>query len=164
MKDTKNIYPKDFSRIHDVRANEYERLKIQRDRQKRKALYKKFAKAGKDAKKYEWATSQLTIKAPEDISELKREGKVLGHCVGKMNYDQKMADGEIVIMFVRQAKDVDTPYVTLEYSMKDKRLKQLYGKNNSNPTEEVREFVNCWTERMKKMGVEEVEKNVSRMR
>lgn len=159
LNNTKNVFPKDFSRIHAVRSGEYEQLKLKRDRQKRKALYKKFAEAGQAAKKYELETSQLIIKAPEDITELKREGKALNHCVGKMDYDKKMAEGDIVIMFVRQTKNVEVPYVTLEYSLKDKRLKQLYGRNNTKPSADVVEFVNNWCQEIKKrIGVEEIGK------
>lgn len=144
LTDTKNIYPKDIQRMHDVRINELESLRAKQDRVKRKELYDKFAKAGEKAKAYEWETAKYKIIAPQDISELTAEGKALGHCVGKMGYDKKMADGKSVIMFVRQVTNVDVPLVTVEYDLHRKKVLQCYGRNNSGPSAEVYSFIRTW--------------------
>lgn len=151
LEDTKNIYPKNFKVMHDLRINEYESLKAKRDRKERKALYKAFSNAGKKAKTYEISDKGLSIIAPQDISELKREGQLLGHCVGKMGYDKKMADGKIVIMFVRQTEEINKPYVTIEYDLERNRLLQAYGKSNSKPNAEVVNFINSWVRMMKNL-------------
>lgn len=78
LNDTKNIYPKDFNRIHDLRVAEYDSYMEKLDRKKRKALYQNFAKAGRKAVAYEYSEGDFTMIAPKDISELKAEGKSLG--------------------------------------------------------------------------------------
>lgn len=152
LNDTKNIYPKKFKAMHDLRISEYESQKEKIDRRKRKKLYKAFAKAGEKATAYECSNDIYSIISPKDISDLIREGKILNHCVGKMGYDKKMADQEIVIMFVRKAEDINKPFVTLEYSLKQHRLMQTYGKENSKPSNETMNFINEWVGMMNKLS------------
>ena len=150
LTDTKNIYPKDFTAMHDLRIAEYESLKAKADREKRKELYESFAKAGEKATAYEYTDNEYTLIAPRDICDLKTEGAILEHCVGKMGYDKKMADGKIVIMFLRRANDISTPYVTIEYDLKQLKLLQAYAKNNSTPPSDAMEFINKWQQIIKK--------------
>ena len=150
LKDTKNIYPRDFKAMHDLRTMEYESLQDKLDREKRKKLYSDFAIAGTKATEYEYSHNGLLLVAPRDISDLVKEGKTLKHCVGRMGYDKKMANNEIVIMFVRQESNPTMPYVTIEFDLKALRLKQSYGKSNSIPTAEVITFVNEWVDLMQK--------------
>ena len=67
-----------------------------------------------------------------------------------MGYDKKMADGKIVIMFLRRANDISTPYVTIEYDLKQLKLLQAYAKNNSTPPSDAMEFINKWQQIIKK--------------
>lgn len=150
LKDTKNIYPRDFQAMHDLRTMEYKSLQDKLDRKKRKKLYKAFAIAGTKATECEFSHNGLLIVAPRDISDLVKEGDTLNHCVGKMGYDKKMADNEIVIMFVREESNPTMPYVTIEFDLKALKLKQSYGKNNSSPTADVTVFVNEWVALMQK--------------
>ena len=151
LADTKNTFPKDFDRMHDLRVTEYASLKAKADREARKELYEAFAKAGEKATAYEYSDGGYSMIAPRDISELEREGAVLRHCVGKMGYDKRMADGAIVIMFLRQASDLDTPFVTIEYDLRHSKLKQAYSKSNSLPPSEATAFIDKWQRKMKKM-------------
>ena len=150
MTDTKNIYPKDFTAMHDLRIAEYESLKAKADREKRKELYESFAKAGEKATAYEYADNEFTLVAPRDICDLKTEGAILEHCVGKMGYDKKMADEKIVIMFLRRTDDISTPFVTIEYDLKQLKLLQAYAKNNSTPPSDAMEFISKWQQIIKK--------------
>lgn len=149
--DTKNTFPKDFATMHDLRINEYESMKDKLDREKRKKLYESFAKAGDRATAYEYSHNGYSLIAPRDISDLKTEGGTLGHCVGKMGYDKKMADGRIVIMFMRQETDLGTPFVTIEFDLTKAKLLQAYGKSNSNPPVEAMVVIDEWVEIMQKL-------------
>lgn len=151
LEDTKNIYPKDFERMHDLRTMEYDSLLDKQDREKRKELYSDFAKAGKKAIAYQFTANGLSIVAPQDISELVAEGKALSHCVGKMGYDKKMANNEIVIMFVRHTENINDPFVTIEFDLKQKKLRQAYAEHNSQPPTEVITFLNEWVVLMQKL-------------
>ena len=75
-------------------------------------------------------------------SDLIREGELLNHCVGRMNYDQRFIREESLIFFVRRITEPDTPFVTVEYSLSMKKVLQCYGLNNSRPTEDVLRYVN----------------------
>lgn len=149
LKDTKNIYPLDFNTMHDLRIAEYESQKAKADRLKRQELYEQFAKAGKKALAYEYSNNEYSIIAPKDIADLVAEGKALNHCVGRMGYDKKMANGDVVIMFVRHSENITIPFVTIEYSLQRNKLLQAYGLNNTRPPIEAIAFINEWVEAMK---------------
>ena len=151
LTDTKNTFPKDFATMHDLRISEYESLKAKQDRIKRKELYESFAKAGEKATAYEYSHNGYSLVAPRDISDLKKEGGILGHCVGKMGYDKKMADGKVVIMFLRQDENPGTPFVTIEYDLTKAKLLQAYGKSNSKPTFEAMVVIDEWVNIMQKL-------------
>jgi hypothetical protein len=53
-----------------------------------------------------------------------------------------MAREETLIFFVRKFDDLDTPFVTLEYSIKQKKILQCYAYDNQTPDDNVIEFVN----------------------
>jgi hypothetical protein len=74
-------------------------------------------------------------------ADLIREGDLLSHCVGKMNYGSKMAREETLIFFVRDVLTPDIPFVTVEYSPKQKRVLQCYGYDSKKPDEKVLHYV-----------------------
>lgn len=142
MSITKNKYPRDFKRWHDIRTDEYATAKAIEDEKKRAELYEKFACV---AHKYEGlqytrqaAFIMLIPNSPEDLI---REGKQLSHCVGRMGYDQKFAREETLIFFVRNVSEPDQPFVTIEYSLKQHKILQCYGNHNSTPSNDVLHFV-----------------------
>ena len=53
-----------------------------------------------------------------------------------------MADEESLIFFVRKYDDLNTPFVTIEYSLKRNVVLQCYAYNNTKPSDEVLSFVN----------------------
>lgn len=139
----KNRFPHDFKRWHDIRIDQYHTAKALKDAEERKELHAKF---GKIAEKYlplqkngEDAFIVMIARSPQ---ELIREGEALDHCVGRMNYDQKFAREESLIFFVRNVSDPDTPFVTVEYSLKAKKILQCYGEHDHRPDDSVLEFVN----------------------
>ena len=81
----------------------------------------------------------MIARSPQDLI---REGDILHHCVGRMNYDQKFAREESLIFFVRNASDPETPFVTVEYSLLQHKVLQCYGEHDHRPDDNVLEFVN----------------------
>jgi hypothetical protein len=148
-------FPKDFKRWHDLRIDEAEtvRLEWQRLEKKEKAkqlrkekreLLKSFMRAAEkylpmDGFSEENHYAVFIAKSP---AELVKEGNALSHCVGRRGYDKKMAREETLIFFVRKFDDLDTPFVTLEYSIKEKKILQCYAYDNDKPDDNVIEFVN----------------------
>ena len=143
MNEDKNRYPKDFERWHDIRIDQYNTKKAIEDEKARKELYKQFAEV---ANKYCFLERRLNedyaVIIAKSPAELMIEGAKLDHCVGRINYDQKFARAESLIFFVRNKTDLHTPFVTLEYSLKNHKVLQCYAKHNTKPDENVLEFVN----------------------
>lgn len=116
MNEDKNRYPHNFSYWHDIRIDQYHTAKALKDKQERQELYNKF--------------------------EIVHEGDFLHHCVGRMNYDQKFVREESLIFFVRNKDSIDTPFVTLEYSLTNHKILQCYADHDTKPKEQVLQFVN----------------------
>ena len=79
---------------------------------------------------------------PSDPFDLTNEGNILHHCGGRMNYDQKFIREDSLIFFVRTKDNPQTPYVTLEYSPKERKLLQCHGDKNKRPDDETMNFIN----------------------
>lgn len=144
LNDTKVVYPNDFDRMHELRSSEYAANQAKIDRRKRAKLYKAFREKAQKAKKYEFTGDEYILIVPSEVSDLMHEGDALSHCVGKVGYDKKMADGISLIMFCRKKKEPSVPFVTVEYRLDKKALNQCYGYHDSKPSEEVLSFVNEW--------------------
>lgn len=151
LADTKNLFPYDFKRMHDLRIAEYDSVIEKEDAEKRKQLYADFAIKAQEAKQFEYQSDSYAAIIPERVGELVKEGQALKHCVGKMGYDKKMADGEVVIVFVRALQDLLTPLITLEYSLKKHRILQAHGEHNRAPTDVEQTFIDEWEKRTTEM-------------
>lgn len=139
----KNRYPHDFMRWHDIRIDEYHTAKALKDAEERKKLYEQFETVSNKylslQRNKDDAFVVIIARSPQDLI---REGDLLHHCVGRMNYDQKFAREETLIFFVRDIAKPDVPFVTLEYSLKTRKILQCYGIRDSKPDESVLDFVN----------------------
>jgi hypothetical protein len=144
LADTKVVFPNDFERMHDLRTAEYASQQAKIDRRKRAKLYKAFRIKAQEYKALERNNGRYAIICPSEVSDLMREGEALSHCVGRMGYDKKVADGVSIIMFIRKANKLDDPFVTLEYRIDRKALTQCYGYKDSKPTDDVLEFARRW--------------------
>ena len=139
----KNRYPHNFKYWHDMRIDQYRTKLAEEDKKKQQEFNKKFKKV---ANKY-MSLERLPIKdnyiclIAKSPAELVFEGEQLNHCVGKMNYDQKFAREESLIFFVRNKDSIETPFVTIEYSLKSKKVLQCYGHDNTKPDTQVISFV-----------------------
>ena len=147
MTEEKNSMPHDFKYWHDVRTDEYHTAKALKDAEERKEFYEKFSKVAEKYSNLQYNKNGAYViviaKSPE---ELVKEGEVLKHCVGKMGYDQKFVREESLIFFVRPKDNPTEPFVTVEYSIKGKKILQCYAKGNSKPDAEVTTYINSiWT-------------------
>jgi len=137
----KNKFPHDFKRWHDIRIDQYHTAKAMKDAEERKELYAQFASVAEKYLGLQRNKEAFIVVIARSPAELIHEGDVLHHCVGRMNYDQKFAREESLIFFVRNANEPDIPFVTIEYSLKSKKILQCYGKNDNTPNDSVLEFV-----------------------
>lgn len=143
MNEDKNRFPHDFKRWHDIHIDQCATKKAEEDARKRKELYEQFNTV---AEKYlslqHKKRSEYICIIAKSPAELIHEGEVLKHCVGRMNYDQKFAREETLIFFVRNKQNPETPFVTVEYSLKNKKILQCYGENDLKPNDDVIHYVN----------------------
>ena len=143
MSENKNRYPHNFKRWHDIRIDEYRSAKALKDEQDRKEFYDKFAAVASKYLGLEYDKKSVYIAIiAQKPSDLTREGELLHHCVGRMGYDQKFAREESLIFFIRMKDEPEKPLVTVEYSLKNKKVLQCYGDHDSKPDDCVMEFVN----------------------
>ena len=143
MNESKNRYPHNFKKWHDIRIDEYHSKLAEIDKRKKQELYENFANV---SNKYMALQRQLKdgyitliAKTPTDLIN---EGEKLHHCVGRMGYDQKFARGETLIFFIRTKEQPEIPLVTLEYSPKTHKILQCYADYDSKPAEDILTYVN----------------------
>ncbi len=143
MAEDKNRFPHDFKRWHDIRIDEYATAMALKDSKERKKFYKEFAAIVQKYLPLEYnRKSGFAIVIARSPADLIREGKILHHCVGSMNYDRRVIREESLIFFVRDIQKPDTPFVTVEYSPKQKKVLQCYGENDHKPDDSVLSYVN----------------------
>ena len=143
MTEAKNVFPHEFRHWHDMRIDQYRTARALKDAEERKELYAQFSaiakkylplqKSGKDA------FVVVIARSPQDLI---REGEALDHCVGRMNYDQRFVREESLIFFVRNKHRPDVPFVTVEYSLRLRKVLQCYGEHDHRPDDSVLDFVN----------------------
>ena len=138
----KNRYPHDFHRWHDIRIDEYKTAKAIRDKEQRAALYAQFASIAEKYLPMQHAKRSgfvaLLARSPADLVA---EGDALKHCVGSMGYEQKFIREETLIFFIRAKDTPDTPLVTVEYSLSQKKVLQCYAYHNTKPAEDILHYV-----------------------
>lgn len=156
LNDTKNLFPKNFRRMHNMRINQWDSEKAKKEKKAREKFCRDFKKASGKYKGYELKDGAYCILIPGSVNDLEKEGEKLEHCVGKMGYDQKMIDGVSFIAFLRCNNNPNKPYVTIEFGMKEKKILQIYGKNDSRPKQEVIDWANNWEQMVKQRMKEKV--------
>ena len=139
----KNRFPHNFKYWHDMRIDQYATARAEADRKAKQELYEKFARI---AEKYlplehdkRSAFICIIARSPADLI---REGEMLDHCVGRMNYDMRVIREQSLIFFIRTKQHPDTPFVTVEYSLQSHKVLQCYGEHDHRPSDDVLHYVN----------------------
>jgi len=166
--DTKVLFPRNFKEVHDNYTEQYgewkrehDRIEAERQRRERRRAMKAWEK--KEAKELQTRGARMLETADRfsflnclidgykvivarTKEELIDEGSALDHCVGRMDYDKRMANGESVICFVRKDTDVLTPFATAEVKVSNRlNVVQLYGEKDK-MMPELDEFREHWME------------------
>lgn len=154
--DTKVLFPHDFRAMHDLYTEQYaEHVREEMDRDadfKADGAFTERVMAAKRMKDVAERFSFLSgfkadgycILVASSKDELIDEGFALHHCVGRMDYDRRQADGKSVICFLRRESALDVPYVTVEVKVSNTlSVSQCYGDRDS-VVPEVDGFVKEW--------------------
>lgn len=140
--DTKISFPHDFGERVAVIREQYEHVLAREDRAKARDQDKAIAAVAAMFGEVEKIRSKmLSVRIPRANRQFVSEGKALKNCVGRGHYAKKMAARESVLCFVRLSEKPATPFVTVEYSIRGKRILQMYGVSNSPPPQIVKTFV-----------------------
>lgn len=147
LKDTKNAYPNDFMKYHDLYTQQMTSAKNKEIDDAIKSTAEKY-------KKYLKSYGNLTMLFPQSTNDFINEGEELHHCVGRMSYNQKMAKGESLIIFIRQKENIEKPFLTLELEPNKKKILQFYGDHDTLPPKEIREIIdNKWLKYIKRLQI-----------
>ena len=93
-----------------------------------------------ELKVYVYEDKGLLIRPAVSQTELINESKMLNHCVRK--YAKNMSKRKTAIFFIRDIKNPNNPFVTLE--LKDKNVVQVRARKNEEPPINVKNFVRSW--------------------
>ncbi len=160
--------PKNFKKVHDRTAQEYQVLmdkraadKKRREEQKAKEQMEQTKEALKEILKFDnginafkISGNKLMLVVPETAEDIKAEGISLHHCVG--GYVERVAKGETNIFFIRKTEAPNISYYTMEW--KDNKVVQCRGLHNCDMTQEVKGFVQLFEKKM----LEIINKNKSK--
>ncbi|MDD3369223.1 MAG: PcfJ domain-containing protein [Lachnospiraceae bacterium] len=128
-----------------------------------KALEKKWKKVNgflPDLEKFNYSDKDYLVRAPKDILDIVREGRILTHCVHNCDfYYDRIQKHEAYIFFLRRAKAPDTPWYTLEVEASGNiRQKRTTGDNQEADLDEAIKFLKKWQQIfIKRMTAEEKE-------
>lgn len=150
--DTKVLFPHDFRAMHDLYTVQYaEHLKEAEAARNKAEVETKNRLMKETADRFsflgDFTKEGFCVVVAASKEELIDEGSTLEHCVGRMDYDRRQAEGRSVICFIRRVGDESTPYVTAEVKVDGQLLKvgQCYGYKDS-LVHEVDGFVKGWME------------------
>lgn len=120
MEHSKVLWPEDLCATHDGATVELAAKQAWEEKNRRASSLKE------RRLKYEFELDGLKIVFPATGLAIRREGKVLHHCVG--GYAERHMNGVTTILFLRRAEAPATPYITLE--MDGNQLRQIHGYDN----------------------------------
>lgn len=150
FEDTKVLFPRNFQEVHDEYIRQFNEAEAERQA---KATAGISAQMEEIAKRYTYGNRSIdgyVFILARNKMDLIKEGSQQGHCVGKMDYDKRQAEGRIIIVFMRHEESQDQSCVTIEYSLEQKRVMQKYAKYNSTPEEAQIEIIDKWEKYMRR--------------
>lgn len=143
--------PRDLFRAHNLMVLAAEKDKTAKRIQETRKKYPDIKRRYRSLKKrYAWQHEGLSIRPAKDPGEIIEEGQILHHCVGRDDlYISKHDRGETYILFLRDIKNPNNPYITVEIG-DDDRIRQWYGRNDSKPDEKANaEWLQSWLREVK---------------
>ena len=133
MRDKTILYPINLSEAHDDVMVKYKDVKDI-------IITEKIQAYADELKVYVYEDKGLLIRPAVSQTELINESKMLNHCVRK--YAKNMSKRKTAIFFIRDIKNPNNPFVTLE--LKDKNVVQVRARKNEEPPINVKNFVRSW--------------------
>jgi hypothetical protein len=130
MKNDFEKYPRYLRTYHDITVKNYNIAK-------NKSFNARMKRVAKSLEKYYYQNDTYSIIPPKSSEDLIEEGIRLNHCVA--SYIEGVANKETAILFLRKNSDLKSSLITME--IKNNKIVQAKGKNNSNPQPEEKKFI-----------------------
>lgn len=148
----RNYKPKDVRLAHNEALDILQGKDIADEAEKIDKKWKKLKKVYPKLKKYEFSDKAYQIIAPENTSDIVREGMILKHCVHSCDYYfQRMTTDESYILFLRKAGTPTVPYYTLEVEPGGNiRQKRTTGDRQNKDFEDAKQFLAKWQRAIQK--------------
>lgn len=142
MKDKRVLYPVDIVKSHDELMRQVETIENQEIIEKIKIRYE-------ELKQLSYHDDKYVIFPVPSLSDLIRESEVQDICI--RSYNERYANGETNLFFMRSIKNVNKPLVAIE--VKDGKIMQSRSKRNNDPTRMQKAFINKWENEVLKGSV-----------
>lgn len=138
MKNSFVLFPADCAAAHDKVA---EQIRMEADAKMRRRFVQRYDQI-KGA--FDFEKNGMRIVCPATPDDLAAEGNALHHCVG--SYADRVAKNECVILFLRKTEELEKPFYTIE--VQGRKVIQVRGYKNGEPTPEVAQFMKQWEKRV----------------
>lgn len=135
LTDEQTLFPRNLYQAHQ---NTIAQVQHKAD----EALNRQIAENREKLKTYHFERYGFIIRPAASTDELIAEGKALHHCVG--NYAKSYAEGRTIILVIRQKKQPDKPFFTME--VWNGKITQVRGLRNCDPDDTVKKFVEAFAE------------------
>ena len=109
-----------------------------------RAIYRELRKI------YFYEDDTYLIRPARSAGEIVREGRLLHHCVGGDNYLVKHNRRESYILMLRFKDKAEEPYITVEISSNNPKIRQWYGTNDRKPdAKNMQKWLNDYLKQLK---------------
>lgn len=144
--------PRELKRRHDEAAAEIALRESEIRAEEYSERYPEAEKVlGEIKAKLEYSDGSYMIIVPQKISEIVAEGRVLEHCVGKVDrYFDRIAQRETYICFLRKTEEPTAPYYTIEVEPGG-TIRQHRGFDDKEPEiNKIKPFLREWQKEIRK--------------
>lgn len=151
MKNTVYLFPRDLGVAHAMMVTERNRQEADKRIMETEAKYPIIKKNYKRLRKlFYYEDGDFLIRPARDAGEIVMEGRMLHHCVGGDSYLEKHNRQETAILFLRNVKEPEMPYITVEISMDTRDIIQWYGAHDKKPDQKyIDRWLGAYTARLK---------------
>ena len=151
MSYTVYLFPRNLSAAHAKMVMEFNKTEADKRLQETAAKYLLIKKHYRRLRKeFYYEDENFLIRPARDAKEIVMEGRILHHCVGNDTYLIKHNNGTSVILFLRNKKEPEIPYITVEISMNTLNILQWYGAHDKKTDQEnMDRWLNTYITRLK---------------
>ncbi|MGN0405312.1 MAG: PcfJ domain-containing protein [Bariatricus sp.] len=107
-------------------------------------------------KQYFYEDDRYLIRPARSAEEIVMEGRILHHCVGGDGYLKKHNEGKTYILMLRDKRDKEVPFITVEIDGERNRIIQWYGSHDKKPdSKNMQKWLDEYVMRLNSEAVEE---------